>query len=854
MAPIHNSVPRGNTAQLSANAAFENRERRFQTQRVSPARNPLQPKGTYACKFLQQLAPTGPWVLTAIHPDDRKQITTSTFTSIEDARKFIAQHNSAGRGIYYSINPCKTALQLKAAKSDIARIRYLHVDADPADNEKPEDFKRRLLETVAALPQQPTFIVDSGNGLQLLFRLHEAVEITSDEVIADIEARNYALALALDASPSTRNIDRIFRLPKTTNYPNAKKRRIGRQVCETKLIRYADIEHSLETFPPHQVQAVQTQATNNGAGATELPARLRTLLMTDGAGGYETRSHLLFAFLTSAIRAGLTDAVIIEACLDPRYAGKGIYDHVVEQGGRSCAERQLQRAHEKVGHGRQQGAMPESIHSWDEPDLSILDDRRGALPDFPLDVLEPQWLRDWVEQQAHGTGTTIDHVAVPFLGICSGIIGNARRAQAVKTWHQPATEWTCTVGYSGSGKTPGLDATRLPLDELEFQRSEHNATRKRAHDERTAQADIARSDWQKRAKAALKNDEEPPPMPNAAIKPDEYIEPRLFTTDATIEKLAVLLQARPQGMLLVMDELAGLFHNMSRYSKGQDNQFWLTAWDGKPRPVDRMGRPSIRVRNLLIGMVGGLQPDKLAEVFRGAADGMYARFLFSWPPTPAFRELDDTIEGSSPQITNMLDRLDRLAAKDVNTPIPRMPLTPNALAVFRRFRRHAIEQMKVLDGREHEWLAKAPQHVLRLAGTLVLVNWALAHAGGAPARQPPPAPPNVIKAGTIGAAVRLVRDYFWPHARAALRQIGLNQQQLELRRILRWIANSNVGEVGREEIRRQALARSRDADGTQALLVRLQQAGWLRRSEQDTGGRPSVRWQVNPKLWEHWSE
>jgi hypothetical protein len=325
--------------------------------------------------------------------------------------------------------------------------------------------------------------------------------------------------------------------------------------------------------------------------------------------------------------------------------------------------------------------------------------------------------------------------------------------------------------------------------------------------------------------------------------------PHLFTTDSTIEKLAVLLQARPQGMLLVIDELAGWFNNMSRYSKGQDNQFWLAAWDGKPRPIDRMGRPSIRVRNLLIGVVGGLQPDKLADVFKGAADGMYARFLFSWPPTPPYRELNEGTQGSL-EVTKLLDRLDRLGARTPESgAIPRILLTTEARAVFEDYRQHVYDQMKLCDGREREWLAKAPAHALRLGGTLLLVAWALTQP--AP-RQPPTAPPSKLQSSTMHAAVRLVQDYFWPHAQAALRQIGLSQQQLELRRILRWIVNGQAGEISREQVRVQALGRSRDADATQALLMRLEHAGWLRRTTRESGesgGRPSMHWRVNPKLF-----
>src|SRR6516164_6853792 len=39
-------------------------------------------------------------------------------------------------------------------------------------------------------------------------------------------------------------------------------------------------------------------------------------------------------------------------------------------------------------HGKQQSQeTPRPIHGWDDPDWSILDDRRGDLPEFPVDAL-----------------------------------------------------------------------------------------------------------------------------------------------------------------------------------------------------------------------------------------------------------------------------------------------------------------------------------------------------------------------------------------------------------------------------------------------------------------------------------
>ena len=42
-------------------------------------------------------------------------------------------------------------------------------------------------------------------------------------------------------------------------------------------------------------------------------------------------------------------------------------------------------------------------------------------------------------------------------GNASGLIGTARRIRASTSWSEPCTMWTAIVGFSGSGKTPGID-------------------------------------------------------------------------------------------------------------------------------------------------------------------------------------------------------------------------------------------------------------------------------------------------------------------------------------------------------------------------------------------------------------
>jgi hypothetical protein len=86
---------------------------------------------------------------------------------------------------------------------------------------------------------------------------------------------------------------------------------------------------------------------------------------------------------------------------------------------------------------------------WGDPDWSLLDDRRGQLPDFPLDVLSPE-IRDFLERAAHGAGVMVDHVAVPLLSIASSLLEQSSRIH------------TSALGLSRAPRGPPSLAIREP--------------------------------------------------------------------------------------------------------------------------------------------------------------------------------------------------------------------------------------------------------------------------------------------------------------------------------------------------------------------------------------------------------
>jgi hypothetical protein len=104
--------------------------------------------------------------------------------------------------------------------------------------------------------------------------------------------------------------------------------------------------------------------------------------------------------------------------------------------------------------------------------------------------------------------------------------------------------------------------------------------------------------------------------------------------DSTPEKAAEILSRAPSGCLMVQDELAGWMGSFERYSAGASSRaFYLQCWNGGTFLKDRVGKgkhdpdAEIRVDNLAMGILGGIQPDRLASLKDLTSDGLLQRFL-----------------------------------------------------------------------------------------------------------------------------------------------------------------------------------------------------------------------------------
>ena len=217
--------------------------------------------------------------------------------------------------------------------------------------------------------------------------------------------------------------------------------------------------------------------------------------------------------------------------------------------------------------------------------------------------------------------------------------------------------------------------------------------------------------------------------------------------------------------------------------------------------------------------------------------------LFGWPATPAYARLTDDVEEVDPVFQSVLTKLIRLPDEDESGQFaPRtIPLSHAARARFEDYRVWVDGVKRGLEGREQQWLVKSESQALRLASTLTYLGWASLDDGSGTGvgRINAGMEPDAVPKSCMVAATQLLREYFWPHARAALRQIGLTDRHRDLRRALRWIRANGRTEVSLKHVRREALGGALDAEQTRDLLDRLVAVGWLRPEKTETGGRPT---------------
>ena len=480
---------------------------------------------------------------------------------------------------------------------------------------------------------------------------------------------------------------------------------------------------------------------------------------------------------------------------------------------------------------------------WPEPDARYLRAELPPPPDLPLsDVLPPRWA-DWVRGAAEAKASPPDYVFAALVAVCGALVGNTRWPSPWQGWAEPPVLWAVAIGNPSMNKSPGLDAVLVPLKRAERAQREKAQAALTEWRQKAEVAKLVESTWKEAVRAAVKDGQEPPKRPDAANPGPEPAMPRFAVSDATVEKLAVIMAGQPRGTLLARDELAGWLQGMSRYSGGSDRPFWLEAYGGRAYSVERMGRDPVYIDRLTVGVLGGIQPDRLRSLLmKSDDDGLLARFLPVWPnPAPLKRPSAGHDEAFLDAALARLLSLDMPTDEEGHKRPWFVPFAEDARDLLDAFRQQVREWEAGAEGLLLSFIGKLPGLAVRLSLVLGMMAWASDEAEE----------PREITAWHFGRAAHLVEAYLLPMARRAYADAAGGKGERAGRRLVALLRETGLRQFTAREVLRLERAGLATAGELNPGLAALEEADIIRPVTGPTvpqGGRPQRLFTVNPAI------
>jgi len=477
---------------------------------------------------------------------------------------------------------------------------------------------------------------------------------------------------------------------------------------------------------------------------------------------------------------------------------------------------------------------PTESTNWPEPKplestlLPVEQLREGLLPDS---------IRSRVLDVVERMQVPLDYPAATLLVMLGGAIGR-RAAIQPKTkdtgWTEIPNLYGAIVAPPGALKSPTISTITKHIEEVE-----------KAWYRKWA-VEIAK--WKKENKDKKREERDDPPKRK-----------RLDINDATFEKIQEIMSENPLGLIVIRDELTGLLATFERNGHEGERQFYLTAWNGyTPYTIDRVGRGTIYVPHSCLSVFGGIQPMRLKEYLAGLSeigasnDGMIQRFqLLVFPDMPPdWTYFDEPLNlAAQRQVQGIFDRILKLEPAE---PI-RYVFSSDAQKIFVSW----LEQLEHRI-RGNDLAPSLAGHLGKYRGLMpsLALIFEMAERGASKVGVVgcrPGAHPPTVSAGNASLAIQWCR-YLESHARRVYSIFDpetFAAQKLASRIKERVFEESNSFTC--RDVQQKNWTGLRTTEEIRAALKLLHSAGWVRpieKSSKPNGGRPSERYEVNPKVWD----
>jgi DNA polymerase I-like protein with 3'-5' exonuclease and polymerase domains len=490
------------------------------------------------------------------------------------------------------------------------------------------------------------------------------------------------------------------------------------------------------------------------------------------------------------------------------------------------------------------------------PELIPLLSPLPELPPFPDDIL-PSWLGEWAAATAVALQVPLDLPATLGLAVCSAGIAQKFEANPRPGWFEPVNTYWLTALPPSDRKTQTFTRAIAPVFDLQ-DRARQEAAPARREAEGVQKALIKRANRLEDQYAKAKDDAERQQFLDDLHRVREELAeqvvppvPLLIVDDETPDNLTKVL-CEQGGRMLQASAEGTLFENIERWSDKPSFDVYLKAYSGDPLGVGRVTRDRTECRHPALTCAIAPQPaviEALGEHPSLAGRGFLARWFYSLPTSKIGRR----IIGAPP----VPDRL-RDAYRDGIISLWNLPATVDdegkpkawlikftreADEVIRQFEREIEPQLG--EGQElwflHGWAGKAAGGAVRIAAILHVTE---SVARGLHRLED-------VTVAVAERAVRLVRDYLIPHAKAAFGLIGTDPKVNRAKRLVRWFTTRRLTEFTVRDVHQDLKGSIRTVDDLMPVLDLIERHHYIRQvvTGPRTGpGRPrSPKYQVNPE-------
>ena len=329
---------------------------------------------------------------------------------------------------------------------------------------------------------------------------------------------------------------------------------------------------------------------------------------------------------------------------------------------------------------------------------------------FPVEVF-PEPIQEIITATNKSLKFPIDFIGSSILYAVSVAIGNTHRVEIMKEWQENAVLYLCLVGRAGTNKSHPFSFALKPIEQRDNLKFQKYQSEKLEYDTISA---LTKKEREKQGSG------EP-------VKP---IWEQHLLTDFTPEALIEVHKFNKRGLGVYADELASWFKNFNRYNKGSEEQFWLTAWSGKPIRINRKTSEPAYIPFPFISVAGTIQTGVLNELADNRIEnGFFDRLLFVVPDNLKKEYWSETelnpeiVENWQTIISNLLDV--SINQDENNNPQPEiLRFTPEAKKLLFEWQRESTDQSNEPENEAVSGIsAKIEVYAVRLALILQMMRY-----------------------------------------------------------------------------------------------------------------------------------